>query len=262
MLDEARLRELAGLLLRAERTREAILPLTAQTPDLTVDDAYRVQLKVMEAKSGGTIRVAGKKIGLTSAAMQNLLGVFEPDYGHLLTGMEVAGGGAIPLGELLQPKVEPEVAFLLKKDLTGPGVSLSDVLRATDAVVPALEIVDSRIRDWKIKIQDTVADNASSARFVLGGHLTRVAGLDLSLVGLVFKRNGEILGTAAGAAVAGHPAAAVAWLANKLADFGIGLKAGEVILSGAFLAAVTPAPGDFFEACFDRLGTVGVRFTG
>jgi len=262
LVGEARLRELADLLVQAERTREAVPPVTARVPELTVEDAYRVQLKVMEARVQEKRRVVGKKIGLTSAAMQNLLGVFEPDYGHLLTGMEVADGGTIPLGELMQPKVEPEVAFLLNKDLTGPGVSLSDVLRATDAVVPALEIVDSRIRDWKIKIQDTVADNASSARFVLGGRLTRVGNLDLSLIGLAFRKNGEVLGTAAGAAVAGHPAAAVAWLANKLADFGIGLKAGEVILSGAFLAAVPPVAGDFFEACFDRLGTVGVRFSG
>jgi len=262
LVDGGKLIELADLLVRAERRREAIGPLTGEAPDLTVEDAYRIQLKVLEVKIQEKRRVVGKKIGLTSAAMQNLLGVFEPDYGHLLTGMEVADGGVIPLDELMQPKVEPEIAFLLKKDLTGPGVSLSDVLRVTEAVVPALEIVDSRIRDWRIKIQDTVADNASSARFVLGGRLTRVGDLDLSLTGLVFKKNGEIMGTAAGAAVAGHPAAAVAWLANKLAEFGIGLKAGEVILSGAFLAAVPPVAGDFFEACFDRLGSAGVRFAG
>lgn len=260
LLDEKKVLQWADLLLKAEQTRHAITALTAEMPDLTVDDAYRVQLKVVESKGGVKNPVVGKKIGLTSSAMQNLLGVFEPDYGQLLADMEVLPECAIALRELLQPKVEPEVAFLLKKDLTGPGVSLTDVLLATEAVVPALEIVDSRIKDWKIKIQDTVADNASSARFVLGGKLTRVDKWDLSLTGMVFKKNGRILSTAAGAAVAGHPAVAVAWLANKLAMFEMGLKAGEVILSGAFVAAEPIAAGEYFEASFDHMGSVSMRF--
>ncbi|MDA8336846.1 MAG: 2-keto-4-pentenoate hydratase [Peptococcaceae bacterium] len=262
MTREEILQDMARRLSEAGRTRRGMAALTDEAADLTIEEAYRIQLMAVRSKAGPANRVAGKKIGLTSRAMQDLLGVFEPDYGHLFSDMEVDNGGVISLSALIQPKVEAEVAFLLNRDLTGPGVSVSAVLRATDAVIPSLEIVDSRIRDWKIKIQDTVADNASSARFVLGGRLTRVADLDLSLTGLVFKKNGAILGTAAGAAVAGHPAAAVAWLANKLAAFEIGLKAGEVVLSGAFLAAVPPAAGDFFEACFDRLGTVGVRFAG
>lgn len=262
MVTNERLQKLADRLKEAERTRQAIAPLTGEMGDFTVDDAYKVQLLLVRDKAGQDNRVAGKKIGLTSLAMQNLLGVFEPDYGHLFSSMEVVDGGLIRLDELMQPKVEAEIAFLLKKDLAGPGVSVSEVLRATEAVAPSLEIVDSRIRDWKIKIQDTVADNASSARFVLGGRLTRVDGLDLSLTGLVFKKNGGVLGTAAGAAVLGHPAAAVAWLANKLAQYEITLKAGEVVLSGAFTAAVAPGAGDCFEACFDRLGSVSVRFSG
>lgn len=254
------MQQLADRLLAAERTHEAITAITNECKDITIDEAYQVQLRVIKAKVDEKDRVVGKKIGLTSLAMQNLLGVYEPDYGHLLSSMEVVDGGVIRLADLMQPKVEAEVAFLLKKDLVGPGVSVSDVLRATEAVVPSLEIVDSRVKDWKIKIQDTVADNASSARFVLGGRLTRVDDLDLSLTGLVFKKNGEVVGTAAGAAVLGHPAAAVAWLANKLAEFEITLKAGEVVLSGAFTAAVVPVAGDYFEACFDRLGTASVRF--
>lgn len=237
------------------------MALTDESTDLTIEDAYRIQLKVVEAKVNAKNRVVGKKIGLTSLAMQNLLGVYEPDYGHLLSNMEVPDGGVIRMSELMQPKVEAEVAFLLKKDLAGPGVLVTDVLRATEAIVPALEIVDSRIKDWKIKIQDTIADNASSARFVLGSQLTSPKGFDLRLVGMVFKKNGEILGTAASTAVLGNPAAAVAWLANKLAEFEIFLRAGEIILSGAFTAAVTPVSGDYFQAIFDRLGTVEVRFT-
>ncbi|MEW6425958.1 MAG: fumarylacetoacetate hydrolase family protein [Bacillota bacterium] len=260
MLGEEKYQQLADRLVVAERTREAITAITDEYKDITIDDAYQIQLRVIKAKLTDRNRVVGKKIGLTSLAMQNLLGVYEPDYGHLLSNMEVVNGGIIRLGELMQPKVEAEVAFLLKKDLAGPGVSVSDVLRATEAVVPSLEIVDSRVKDWKIKIQDTVADNASSSRFILGGRLTRVDNIDLSLTGLVFRKNGEVLSTAAGAAVLGHPAAAVAWLANKLAEFEITLKAGEVVLSGAFTAAVTPAAGDYFEACFDRLGTATVRF--
>ncbi|KKM11359.1 2-keto-4-pentenoate hydratase [Clostridiales bacterium PH28_bin88] len=262
MLGEDKYQQLAGRLLVAERTREPITALTDEFKDITIDDAYQVQLKVIKAKVNEKNPVVGKKIGLTSLAMQNLLGVYEPDYGHLLSNIEVVDGGVIRLGDLMQPKVEAEVAFLLKKDLSGPGVSVSDVLRATEAVVPSLEIVDSRVKDWKIKIQDTIADNASSARFVLGGRLTPLDNLDLTLTGLVFKRNGEVLSTAAGAAVLGHPAAAVAWLANKLAEFEITLKAGEVVLSGAFTAAVAPVAGDYFEACFDRLGTASVRFAG
>jgi len=260
MLDTVKCQQLAESLFLAEQSRLAVAPITEELTNFSIEDAYAVQMHGIEARMGKTNRVVGKKIGLTSIAMQNLLGVFEPDYGHLLSDMEVVDGGTIRLKGLMQPKVEAEIAFLLKKDLVGPGVSTSDVIRATEAVVPSLEIVDSRVRDWRIKIQDTVADNASSARFVLGGRLTRVENLDLSLIGMVFKKNGEVISTAAGAAVLGHPAAAVAWLANKLGEYGITLKAGEVVLSGAFTAAVVPASGDYFEGCFDRLGIVCVRF--
>jgi 2-keto-4-pentenoate hydratase len=260
MSESERYQQIANRLLTAEYTCEAIAPLTDPSGNFSVEDAYHVQFHLVKAKLASQNVIAGKKIGLTSLAAQNLFGVYEPVYGCLLSSMEVADGGIIQLGELIQPKVEPEIAFLLNKDLIGPGVSVTDVLRATEAVIPALEIADSRIKDWKIKVPDAVADNSSSARFILSGRLTRVADLDLSLTGLVFKKNGEVLGTAAGAAVLGHPAAAVAWLANKMAEFEIHLKAGEVVLSGALTASVAPAAGDYFEACFDRLGTARVRF--
>ncbi|MGI6648902.1 MAG: 2-keto-4-pentenoate hydratase [Bacillota bacterium] len=260
MLDRDMSHQLANRLLTAERAREPIAPITEEIEDFNTEDAYQVQSHIINTKITRNNCIAGKKIGLTSLAAQNQFGVYEPIYGSLLSNMEVADGGIIRLEELLLPKVEPEIAFILGKDLTGPGVSVCDVLRATEAVVPALEIADSRIKDWRIKVPDAVADNSSSARFILGGQLTHAADLDLRLTGLVFKKNGEILGTAAGAAVLGHPAAAVAWLVNKLAELELSLKAGEVVLAGALTASVAPKAGDYFEACFDRLDSASVRF--
>ncbi len=196
----------------------------------------------------------------TSLAMQAMLGVKEPDYGHILNGMVVMEGEKIPAGDLIAPRIEGEIAFVLKEDLKGPGVTVTEVLRCSEGVVPALEIVDSRIRDWKIKLPDTVADNASSALIVLGGVLTPAQAVDLRTVGMVMEKNGEVLGTAAGAAVLGHPAQAVAWLANKLSAYGIVLRKGEVVLSGALAAAAPFAAGDFFRADFGFLGDVKIKF--
>jgi 2-keto-4-pentenoate hydratase len=261
MLETQTVKTLAGRLLAAEAQCTPIGTISDEYSQITVEDAYQIQLEIIKEKVAKGKRIVGKKIGLTSLAMQNLLGVYEPDYGQLLGDMEVVDGGEISLSGLLQPKIEAEIAFILGKDLVGPGITARDVLLATEAVVPSLEVVDSRVKDWKIKIQDTVADNASSARFTLGHKLSPVRGLDLSLTGMVFSKNGHIVGTAAGAAVLGNPAVAVAWLANKLAEYDITLRAGETILSGAFTAAVVPTAGEYFEASFDRLGTVGVRFT-
>ena len=205
-------------------------------------------------------KVVGKKIGLTSIAMQKLIGVNEPDYGHLFDSMLVREGEPVPCSRLLLPKVEGEVAFVLKRRLKGPGVTIADVLRATEGVMASIEIVDSRVRDWKIKLEDSVADNASSARFVVGSRLVDPAGIDLRLVGMVLEKNGEVVNTGAGAAVLGHPAASVAWLANKIGEFGIALEEGEIILSGALTAAVDARAGDSFLISFGGLGTVGVRF--
>jgi 2-keto-4-pentenoate hydratase len=245
----------------AERTRIGTSPLTAENPDLTVQEAYAVQLETISRKVAEGHRIIGKKIGLTSLAMQKLLGVDQPDYGHLLDNMVIENGGAIPQSRVMQPRVEAEIAFILKKNLSGPRVTAADVLIATDYVLPALEIVDSRVRDWKIKLQDTIADNASSGLYVLGGKPVKPDAVDLAQVGMVFYKNGEIYNTGVGAAALGHPADCVAWLANKLSEFGIELKAGEVILSGALSAAANAAPGDVFQARFAHLGEVSVRFT-
>jgi 2-keto-4-pentenoate hydratase len=259
-LDRATVQQLAAELLEAERTRVPIAPLTERYPDLTEADAYAVQLEIIARKVAAGARVVGKKIGLTSLAMQRMLNVDQPDYGHLLDTMTILEGGECPIDSLIQTRVEPEIAFVLKTDLVGPGVTREQVLAATAYVTPALEIIDSRVRDWKIKLGDTVADNASSARVVLGTSIAPVETVDLRLVGCVLEKNGAVVSTAAGAAALGDPAVAVAWLANKLATFDIALKAGEIILPGALTRAEAVARGDIVRATFDRLGSVSVKF--
>ena len=251
----------AEQLYQAEMNVTSVDPLTETYPGLTAQQAYAIQLAGVAIKRERDSRkIVGKKIGLTSAAMQKLIGVEEPDYGHLFDYMMVNEGEPIQLSRLLFPKVEGEVAFVLKKRLEGPGVSIVDVLRATEAVMASIEIVDSRVRNWKIRLPDTVADNASSARFVVGSRMVSPREIDLRLVGMVFEKNGEVVNTGAGAAVMGHPASSVAWLANKLGEFGVALEEGEIILSGAITGAVDARAGDSFLISFQGLGTAGVRF--
>lgn len=251
---------IAEKLLTAERQCIPIDPLTNVYPTMTVEDAYRIQLAIVEKKKTDKNKIIGKKIGLTSRAMQRLLNVNEPDYGHLLSNMLLLEGEPCVRKKLIWPRVEGELAFVLKERLQGPGITPSDVLRATEGIMPAFEIVDSRIRDWKIKLPDTVADNGSSAFLVLGSRMMPAKDLDLRLIGMVLEKNGEVVSTGAGAAVWGNPAAAVAWLANKLSDFGIALEAGEIILSGALTAAEDANEGDVFSVSFDRLGTLSLKF--
>lgn len=247
----------------ALETRTPVAPLTDAEPGLAIADAYRIQLAMIahrQAATGET--VIGKKIGVTSRAVMDMLDVRQPDFGHLLSGMVFGEGEALDVGTFISPRAEGEIAFLLKKDLEGPGVSAADVLRATEAVMPCFEIVDSRIRDWKIRIGDTVADNASCGALVLGGLLTTPRALDLATVGMTVEKNGEVVGTGAGAAALGHPANAIAWLANTLGRLGLGLKAGEVVLSGALSALVPVTAGDALRVSIGGLGSVGVRFVG
>lgn len=251
----------AERLLQAEESRVPVEPLTASWPEIDIPTAYQVQLKVVEQKRARGRKVVGMKIGLTSKAMQQMLGVYEPDYGHLLDSMVLVEGEPVRLSRLIQPRVEAEIAFVLRERLSGPGVTVADVLRAAAGVMPALEIIDSRIRDWQIKIQDTIADNASSAAVVLGGALKPLEGLDLRLVGMVLEKDGEVFATAAGAAVMGHPAAAVAWLANAVARYGLSLEPGMIVLSGSLTQAVPVGPGTVVRATFDRLGAVSAKFT-
>jgi 2-keto-4-pentenoate hydratase len=253
-------KRLSEHLAKAEENREGVEPLTRVEPKLSIKQAYEVQLTTIRRKMEAGARIVGKKIGLTSRAMQELLGVDQPDYGHLLDDMMVENGGEVSRNRVLQPKVEAEIAFVLKKDLTGPCVNAMDVLLATDYVLPAIEIVDSRIIDWEIGLADTIADNASSGLYVLGEKPVKVDTVNLSQIGMVLYKNEEIANTGVGAAALGNPATCVAWLANKLYEFGISLKAGEVILSGALSAAVSAEPGDQFKVRMAHLGEVSVRF--
>jgi 2-oxopent-4-enoate/cis-2-oxohex-4-enoate hydratase len=248
-------------LYRALADRTPIAPLTVEVPDLTIEDAYRIQQHMVAARLAVTgERVVGKKIGVTSEVVMKMLDVHQPDFGVLTSDMVFNDGARIEAASLIAPKAEGEIAFLLKRDLSGPGVSNADVLAATEVVMPCFEIVDSRIRDWKIRIQDTVADNASSGVFVLGDAAVDPRRLDLALVGMTLEKNGEIVATGAGAAALGHPVNAVAWLANTLGALGVGLKAGEVILSGSLAAMVPVAAGDHLRIGLSGIGSASVSF--
>jgi 2-oxopent-4-enoate hydratase len=249
----------ADALRAAELSVTPIEPLSERYPGLTLEDAYGIQQAGSAARRAAGGELVGRKAGLTSQAMQTLLGVDEPDFGDLFADMAVEDGDAIRLSELVSPKVEAEIAFVLGHDLAGPGVTTAAALRAIEAAVPAIEVVDSRIADWRIKLVDTVADNASSARYVLGSRLTPLAGLDLRTLGLVFERNGRVAEMGVGAAVLGHPVRCVAWLANTLARFGGRLAAGDVVLSGALHRAFDVAAGDVLHAEFATLGSVRLR---
>ncbi|TDF82661.1 2-oxopent-4-enoate hydratase [Pseudomonas sp. H9] len=239
---------------------QAIAPLTERYPELTLEQAYQIQQQLISRRMANGERIIGKKIGVTSQAVMDMLGVGQPDFGQLTDAMVVNHGSSVAISSLIQPKAEGEIAFVLKHDLQGPGVTVADVLRATEGVMACFEIVDSRIRDWKIKIQDTVADNASCGVFVLGDRLVSLRDLDLFTTGMVLEKNGRIVGTGAGAATMGSPAIAVAWLANTLGRLGMSLKAGEVILSGALSAMVPVVAGDNLRVSIAGIGNCAVRF--
>lgn len=247
-------------LLEAYETKKPITPLTTTNPQITVDEAYRIQLAQIDKRLEQGDVIVGKKIGLTSKVMQNMFNVTEPDYGHILASMVLADGDEVPLSTMIQPKIEFEIAFVLKEDVKGPGVTAQQIIDATDYVVPAFEIIDSRIADWKIKFEDTVADNGSSAYAILGGKPTRLDQVDLTTVGMNIIKNGQYVDHAAGAAVMGNPVRAVVWLANALGNYDIALKKGEFILSGALTAALPVEAGDTFTADFAHLGSIQVTF--
>ena len=259
--DDATIQLLADALRQAEEDRRAIPPIVNDHPGLTVADAYRIQTVNIRRRIDAGARIAGRKVGLTSRAMQQMMGVDEPDFGVLLDEMFVEEGDPIPVADLVQPRVEAEISLVLGRDLAGPGVSSTAALQAVDTAVAAIEIIDSRIADWKIGLIDTIADNASSARVVVAGRRTPVDGLDLRLIGMALSINGELVETGAGAAVLGNPARCLAWLANKLAGFGERLRAGDVVLAGSLHRAIPVKPGDSVVAEFDRLGSVRTRFS-
>ena len=261
-MEQQRINELGDELYGALRERRMVEPLTDRESAITIEDAYYISLRLMERRQADGETIIGKKIGVTSKAVQNMLNVHQPDFGYLTDRMVYGNGDEVPIGaELIQPRAEGEIAFILKRDLTGPGVTNADVLRATEAVMPCFEIVDSRIRDWKIRIQDTVADNASCGLFVLGDRAVDPRRVDLATCGMVVEKNGELLSTGAGAAALGSPVNCVSWLANTLGRFGIALKAGEVILSGSLVPLEPVSPGDHMRVAIGGIGTASVRFT-
>ena len=254
------LQQLGDELYDALTNGQMIEPLSTRHPEMGIDDAYAIQQHMLARRLAAGERVIGKKIGVTSKAVMDMLGVFQPDFGWLTDGMVYNEGEPVPANTLIQPKAEGEIAFVLKKTLKGPGVTAADVIAATEGVMACFEIVDSRIRDWKIKIQDTVADNASCGVFVLGDRLVDPRDVDLGTCGMVLEKNGEIVATGAGAAALGHPANAVAWLANTLGAHGIALEAGEVVLSGSLAAMVPVKAGDNLRVTIGGIGGCSVRF--
>ena len=254
--------QLGDALYDALRSRRTVAPLS-DTHELTVEDAYRISLRFLARREQDGERVIGKKIGVTSKPVQDMLGVHQPDFGFLTNTMQYEDGASVSLSRagLIQPRAEGEIAFMLKKDLQGPGVTRQDVLDATAWVAPCFEIVDSRIHDWKIKIADTVADNASCGVFVVGRQHTDPRSLDLATASMQMSKNGEAAGSGLGSAVQGHPAEAVAWLANTLGAFGIPFKAGELILSGSLAPLVPAQAGDRFHMTIEGLGECSIAFT-
>ena len=262
-MDAALIESLGDELFDALRGQRTLAPLTSRHDGITVDDAYRISLRFLARREAAGERVIGKKSGVTSKPVQDMLGVFQPDFGFLTDAMQFADGATVSLkaSGLMQPRAEGEIAFMLKADLQGPGVTRDDVLAATEWVAPCFEIVDSRIDDWKIKIQDTVADNASCGVFVIGTQHTDPRALDLAAASMQMRKNGEPAGSGLGSAVQGHPAEAVAWLANTLGAFGIPFKAGELILSGSLAPLVPAVAGDRFTMQIEGLGGCSIAFS-
>lgn len=260
MLSTAARAELAADLAEAERTRVPMSPLIVAYPDIDVVDAYEIQLINIRQRIAEGAMVVGHKVGLSSEAMQKMMGVDEPDYGHLLADMEVFEDVPVVAAKYLFPRVEVEVGFLLAEDLPGAGCTEDDVLAATAAFAPSIELIDTRIRDWKIALCDTIADNASSAGYVLGPARVSPKDVDITAIDAVLTRNGDVVAEGRSDAVLGNPVTAVAWLARKVDSFGVRLRAGDIVLPGSCTRAIDARPGDEFVADFAGLGSVRLSF--
>ncbi len=261
-MDKQKIAKLGEELYRALRSQSTLAPLTQRVPDITIEDAYYIsQYFVRQRVEVDGEKIVGKKIGVTSAPVQEMLGVFQPDFGFLTDAMHCEDGAEISIaGNLIAPRAEGEIAFRLKNDLLGPGVTEQDVLNATESIMPCFEIVDSRIRDWQIKIEDTVADNASCGVFTLGDNEVSPHDVDLPNLKMKVFKNGELHSEGVGSAVQGNPLTAVAWLANTLGEFGIEFKAGEVILSGSLVPLIPVTAGDRMHLELEGVGTASCSF--
>ena len=259
MLSQSDIEKAADILLAAEKAREPAVQLSTTWPDITIEDAYAIQSEVTARKVAEGAEVIGHKVGLTSKAMQRSSQIDEPDYGHLLDNMMIADGAKVNHADYCIPRVECELTFVLGKALKGPGVGLLDVLRATEYVVPSIEIIDARVQNPR-KIYDTVSDNGAAAGIIIGGRPVGPMDVDLRWVGGIMYRNSEIEETGLAAGVLGHPAMGIAWLANKVGRFGTILEPGHIMLSGSFIRPVWAEPGDTLHADFGELGGVSVQF--
>ena len=262
MMTDSEVAEMAGALVTAHERLQPIHPVVEAHPEATLEDAYGIQRALVAGLTAKGAKLKGRKVGLTSAVMQRAFSVSEPDFGCLLDVMFHPDGGGIAADRFIAPRIEPEVAFVLRRELAGPGVTMAEAIAAVDFVLPALEIIDSRIIDWRISLVDTVADNASSGGVVLGGSPRHLDGLDLRLLGCNVWRNGALAATGASGAVLGNPLNALVWLANRLATFSEGIEAGAVVMPGSCTAATPVVPGDVVSASFAGLGQVSARFEG
>jgi 2-oxo-3-hexenedioate decarboxylase len=259
-LDQNTLEALAEHVENAELERREIIKITDDYPQMDWEDAYAIQDLIRTRKLARGVRVTGLKMGLTSLAKMKQMGVEDPIHGFITDYGAVADGGEIRIDELIHPKIEAEIAFVLKRPLAGPGVHIGDVLAATDCIVPVVEVIDSRYKDFKFDLKSVIADNTSSARYVVGGTARDVAGIDLKHLGVVLEKNGRIIATAAGAAVLGHPAASVAMLANMLGRKSREVPADTLILTGGITEAFLVERGDHINVRYEHLGTVSMHF--
>ncbi len=260
-MDTQLIHHLGDELYKAMVARTTIAPLTTTHPEITIEDAYQISLRMLENRVAAGEQVIGKKIGVTSKAVMNMLNVHQPDFGFMTNAMRY--DDEMPISStLIQPRAEGELAFVLKKDLCGPGITNADVLAATEAVLPCFEVVDSRIENWQIKIQDTVSDNASCGLFTVNeAAAIDPRKLDLATVGMVVEKNGKVISTGAGAAALGSPVNCVAWLANTLGRFGITLNAGDIILSGSLVPLESVQAGDVMTVKVGGVGNCTIQFT-
>jgi 2-oxo-hept-3-ene-1,7-dioate hydratase len=259
MLSDADRNKAADILMEAHKTKKQATQLSTTYPGITIEDAYAISTIVHKRMIAAGRRLIGHKVGLTSKAMQRSSNIDEPDFGYLHDDMIVPDGAKLSHANFCRPRIEVELAFVLGKRLMGPGVGLTDVLAATDYVVPALEIVDARVQDPR-KIFDTVADNGAAAGIVMGGRPVRPMDVDLRWVGGIMYKNSEIEETGVAAGVLGHPAMGVAWLANKVGAMGTPLEPGHVVLAGSFTRVVFAAKGDTVHGDFGALGSIAVQF--
>jgi len=259
MLSDADRKKAAAALIAAGQTRQQMVQLHKTWPDIDIEDAYAIQSEVIAQKIAGGAKLIGHKIGLTSKAMQASTGVDEPDYGHLLDDMMFNDGAKIPHANYCAPRIEVELAFVLGKPLKGPGVGLLDVMRATEYVIPAMELIDARVQNPR-KIFDTVSDNGAAAGLIIGGRPVGPSEVDLRWVGGVLYRNSEIEETGLAAGVMGHPAMGIVWLANKLGPYGVTLEPGHILLAGSFTRPVWCQKGDTIHADYGPLGGIAVQF--